>query len=258
MVYYVNVVYHFYVVYLNAKEEFERHGDYMKHTILIIEDEQDLANIVAAYLKIEGFQVEIANDGQTGLEYFKRFQPSVILLDIMLPKVDGIEVCKEIREVSDASIIMISAKNGEMDKVIALGIGADDYVTKPFSPIEVVARVKAQIRRFERMNTATSQIPTDQIVVGDLTLNKSSYTASVNDQELVLTTKEFDMLYYLANNPNQVFSKEQIYEAVWGFNECGDDNSVTVYVNRIRDKLDQFGLDYIKTVWGAGYKFFAK
>ncbi|WP_167956510.1 response regulator transcription factor [Anaerosporobacter faecicola] len=228
----------------------------MSHTILIIEDEKELASIVAAYLKIEGFQVEIANDGKSGLEAFHRFNPSVVLLDIMLPLLDGIEVCKEIRAVSDASIIIISAKNGEMDKVIALGIGADDYVTKPFSPIEVVARVKAQIRRYEKMLHQEKEENPSTLVSGELMLTKSSYTATAKGETLNLTTKEFDMLYYLASSPNQVFSKEQIYEAVWGYNECGDDNSVTVYVNRIREKLDHYGLNYIKTVWGAGYKFF--
>jgi len=230
----------------------------MSHTILIIEDEKDLANIVAAYLKVEGFTVEIANDGLAGLEVFHRCNPSVVLLDIMLPKKNGIEVCKEIREVSDASIIVISAKNGEMDKVIALGTGADDYVTKPFSPIEVVARIKAQIRRLEKMSGNVKEVVNDQIRVKELVLNKSSYTASVGEQDLKLTTKEFDMLYFLASHQNQVFSKEQIYEAVWGYTEIGDDNSVTVYVNRIRDKLDVYHMDFIKTVWGAGYKFFAE
>jgi DNA-binding response OmpR family regulator len=230
----------------------------MMHTILIIEDEKELANIVAAYLKVEGFQVEIAGDGKAGLEAFHRCNPSVILLDIMLPLLDGIEVCKEIRTISDASIIMLSAKNGEMDKVIALGIGADDYVTKPFSPIEVVARVKAQIRRYEKLSSNMNPMNTNQIIAGELILNKSSYTATAKCEELQLTTKEFDMLYFLASSPNQVFSKEQIYEAVWGYNECGDDNSVTVYINRIRDKLDVYGLNYIKTVWGAGYKFYAQ
>lgn len=230
----------------------------MIHTILIVDDEKELANIVAAYLKVEGFQVEITNDGKAGLEAFHRCNPSVVLLDIMLPLMDGIEVCKEIRSDSDASIIMLSAKNGEMDKVIALGIGADDYVTKPFSPIEVVARVKAQIRRYEKLTCNSSTMNTNQIIVGDLVLNKASYTATAKGEELTLTTKEFDILYYLASSPNQVFSKDQIYEAVWEYNECSDDNSVTVYVNRIRYKLDVYSLDYIKTVWGAGYKFIAQ
>lgn len=229
----------------------------MSHTILIIEDEKDLANIVAAYLKVEGFTVEIAHDGEAGLGAFHTFRPSVVLLDIMLPKMNGIEVCKEIREVSDASIIMISAKNGEMDKVIALGTGADDYVTKPFSPIEVVARIKAQIRRLEKMK-GNQDTTKELIKIQDLILNKASYTATVKDSDLKLTTKEFDMLYFLASHQNQVFSKEQIYQAVWGYHEIGDDNSVTVYVNRIREKLDSFHMDFIKTVWGAGYKFFAE
>lgn len=247
----------------------------MADTILIIEDEKELANIVAAYLKVEGFKVVIANDGQEGLDTFKTVKPCVVLLDIMLPKLDGIEVCKEIREVSDASVIIISAKNGEMDKVIALGIGADDYVTKPFSTIELVARVKAQVRRYEKLNAAkkSEQVSDSDVSTGVidedvnkpkkpvglkaglLTLNKAAYEAYIKDTKLNLTTKEFDMLYYLADNPNQVFSKDQIYEAVWGYNEYGDDNSVTVYINRIRDKLDEYDLDYIKTVWGAGYKF---
>lgn len=230
-------------------------------TILIIEDEKELANIVAAYLKVEGFQVVIANDGEAGLEEFKRCHPSVVLLDIMLPKKDGIEVCKEIREISDASIIMISAKDGEMDKVIALGIGADDYVTKPFSTIEVVARVKTQIRRYEKLVSAAGaklEIQEEVIRSGKLFLNKSSYEAQANGEELNLTTKEFDILYYFAQNPNRVLKKEQIYEAVWGYSDCGDDNSVTVYINRIRDKLDHHQLDYIKTVWGVGYKYFAE
>ncbi len=233
----------------------------MTGTILIIEDEKELANIVAAYLKAEGFQVVIAYDGQAGLEEFKRVHPSVVLLDIMLPKMDGIEVCKEIRAISDAAVIMVSAKNGEMDKVIALGIGADDYVTKPFSSIELVARVKAQLRRYEKLKEATQnrrETTEDEILIGPLSLNRLSYEAKVEGEDLGLTTKEFEILYYFAKYPNQVFSKAQIYEAVWGYQECGDDNSVTVYVNRIRDKLDRFGLDYIKTVWGAGYKFYAQ
>lgn len=226
----------------------------MSHTVLIVDDEKELADIVAAYLKIEGFEVVTATDGQMGLQAFRACHPSVVLLDIMLPKLDGIEVCKEIRAESDASVIMLSAKNGEMDKVIALGIGADDYVTKPFSPIEVVARVKAQIRRLEKSEQKTEHKQNNQLTAGKLMLNKSSYMAYVNGDELNLTTKEFDMLYYLAQNPEQVFSKEQIYQAVWGYDSC-DDSSVTVYVNRIRDKLDAYHVDYIKTVWGAGYKF---
>lgn len=226
----------------------------MSHKILIIEDEKELADILGAYLQVEGFDPIVRHDGQEGLKAFYDNHPSLILLDIMLPKVDGIQVCKDIREKSDVPIIMISAKSGEMDKVIALGIGADDYVTKPFSPLELVARVKAQLRRYEKSQKVTS-IDIDEVKIGELVLIKSSYLAKAKDETLILTTKEFDMLYFLAKNPNQVFSKEQIYTNVWGYNECCDDNSVTVYVNRIREKLASFELSYIKTVWGAGYKF---
>jgi DNA-binding response OmpR family regulator len=226
----------------------------MGQQILIIEDEKELAQILGAYLEVEGFEAFAASDGEAGLKTFYEKKPSLVLLDIMLPKKDGIHVCKEIRESSEVPIIMISAKSGEMDKVIALGIGADDYVTKPFSPLELVARVKAQLRRYEKTQDINT-ISDDAVSIGELILNKSSYSATATGEALTLTTKEFDILFLFAKNPNRVYTKEQIYESVWGYNGSGDDNSVTVYVNRIRDKLNTFGLDYIKTVWGAGYKF---
>lgn len=225
----------------------------MSQKILIIEDEKELAQILGAYLEVEGYQPVVRHDGEEGLAAFEKEEPGLILLDIMLPKKDGITVCKEIREKSDVPIIMISAKSGEMDKVIALGIGADDYVTKPFSPLELVARVKANLRRYEQMSGKGSGLK-DEIIIGNLVLNKSSYTASVKGENLTLTTKEFEILYYFAQNPNQVFTKEQIYNGVWGYTKISDDNSVTVYVKRLREKLDRYELDYIKTVWGAGYK----
>jgi DNA-binding response OmpR family regulator len=229
-------------------------GLIMLHKILIIEDEKELAAILGAYLEVEGFIPVIAHDGEEGLTAFNQNEVSMVLLDIMLPKLDGIYVCKKMRENSDVPIIMISAKSGEMDKVIALGIGADDYVTKPFSPLELVARVKAQLRRYQKSKAPAADCDA-QIEAGELILSKISYTAVVKGQDLSLTTKEFDVLYFLAANANQVFSKTQIYEGVWGYNGCSDDNSVIVYVNRIREKLGKHGLDYIKTVWGAGYKF---
>lgn len=225
----------------------------MEQKILIIEDEKELATILGAYLEVEGYVPIVMNDGAAGLAAFFAEKPSLVLLDIMLPVRDGISVCKEIRQKSDVPIIMISAKNGEMDKVIALGIGADDYVTKPFSPLELVARVKANIRRYDQMSNK-AVLSKEEIAIGKMILNKSSYTALVKGQDLSLTTKEFDILYYLALHPNQVFTKEQIYNGVWGFERIGDDNSVTVYIKRIREKLATYGLDYIKTVWGAGYK----
>lgn len=226
----------------------------MAQKILIVEDEKELADILGAYLEVEGFETIVSQDGQEGLKAFYEKEPSLVLLDIMLPKVDGIHVCKEIREKSEVPIIMISAKSGEMDKVIALGIGADDYVTKPFSPLELVARVKAQLRRYEKSKYMVT-LNKDEIRIGELILNKSSYAAVVKGEQLPLTTKEFDMLFFFAKNPNHVFSKEQIYTGVWGYSGICDDNSITVYVNRIREKLNKCDLDYIKTIWGAGYKF---
>lgn len=222
-------------------------------TVLIIEDEKELAEILGDYLEVEGYAVKIAFDGETGLKLFESSNPDLILLDIMLPKLDGMAVCKRIREKSEIPILMLSAKSGEMDKVISLGIGADDYVTKPFSPLELVARVKAHLRRYGKQNTALTN-SSSELKIGKLILQKESYSAKIDGIELELTTKEFEVLYFFANHRNQVFSKEQIYENVWGMNEFGDISSVAVYVKRIREKMNAYNLDYIKTVWGAGYK----
>jgi len=226
--------------------------------ILIVEDELAIAELEKDYLELSGFSVDIESSGDEGAKRAIAEDYDLIILDLMLPNMDGFEICKKIREEKNIPVIMVSAKKDDIDKIRGLGIGADDYVTKPFSPIELVARVKAQIRRYEKLTCNSSTMNTNQIIVGDLVLNKASYTATAKGEELTLTTKEFDILYYLASSPNQVFSKDQIYEAVWGYNECSDDNSVTVYVNRIRYKLDVYSLDYIKTVWGAGYKFIAQ
>lgn len=225
---------------------------YMSKKILIIEDEKELAEILGAYLQVEGYEPSIAYDGEQGLKLFYEVTPDILLLDIMLPKKDGISICREVRVSSDVPIIMVSAKSGEMDKVIALGIGADDYVTKPYSPLELVARVKAQLRRYENRIV---QVTSNQQVLrlGKLNLNESAYTANVGEETINLTTKEFELLCYFAKNQNLVLSKDQIYQAVWGYQGV-DDNSVTVYINRIREKLAPYQIDYIKTVWGAGYK----
>lgn len=227
----------------------------MNQQILIVEDEQELADILAAYLRVEGYDARVAKDGKEGMELFQNISFDLILLDIMLPKKDGIQMCKEIRETSDTPIMMISAKSGEMDKVVALGIGADDYVTKPFSPLELIARVKALLRRYEKHSKIESEHYKKELVQGKLVLNKSAYTVKVQEELVTFTTKEFDVLYYLAENPDQVFTKEQIYQNVWGYEGICDDNSVTVYINRIREKLMKQEVSCIHTVWGAGYKF---
>ena len=234
----------------------------MAYKVLMIEDEQELALILGDYLKVEGYEVRLANDGEAGLLAVWEFMPDLVLLDIMLPKCDGVSVCKKIRETMDIPIIMLSAKSGEMDKVICLGIGADDYVTKPFSPLELVARVKAHLRRAEKILQSTEDFAKNAVTerkdlkAGRLKLNKDSYECYVDSVLMELTTREFEILYFFADHQNQVFSKEQIYENIWGMNEYGDISSVAVYINRLRDKLKQFQLDYIKTVWGVGYKFF--
>ena len=222
--------------------------------ILIVDDEVDLARIEEKYLTKEGFQVSTANDGKEALDVFKSFKPQLVILDIMLPKLDGMEVCRIIRSKSKVPVIMLSAKDGDLDKVLSLGLGADDYITKPFSPLELVARVKAHIRRYQDFNTENSKEEQNIIKIKDLEINTASYDVSINGELLSLTSKEFEMLTLLCRNPNQVLSKEQIYEKVWGFNEYGEISAVAVYINRLREKMGKFGANYIKTVRGVGYK----
>lgn len=222
--------------------------------ILIVDDEADLARIEEKYLSKEGFQVSIANDGREALTIFKSFKPHLVILDIMLPEIDGMEVCRIIRNESKVPVIMLSAKDGDMDKVLSLGLGADDYMTKPFSPLELVARVKAHIRRYQDFNTEALKETQNIIKVKELEINTESYNVSVKGQPLSLTSKEFELLVFLCRNPNRVLSKEQIYENVWGFNEFGEISAVAVYINRLREKMGRFNVDYIKTVRGVGYK----
>lgn len=228
----------------------------MAHRVLIIEDERELAEILGEYLSVEGYEICLAFDGEKGLDFIDEFKPDLVLLDIMLPVLDGMTICKKVREHLDIPIIMLSAKSGEMDKVICLGIGADDYVTKPFSPLELVARVKAHLRRFDKLH-AGKDVLDDSVIVkaGRLNLNKESYSATIDSEVIDFTTKEFEVLFFFASQSNRVFSKEQIYENIWGMNEYGDISSVAVYIKRIREKLREYNIDYIKTVWGVGYKF---
>lgn len=218
--------------------------------ILVVEDEVDLAKMVGKYIQNEGFEVKVANDGNEALDKFNSFKPQLIILDIMLPKIDGMELCRIIRSKSDIPVIMLSAKSSDIDKVLSLGLGADDYITKPFSAIELIARVKAHIRRYVKQYSNEDSI----IKINNLEINNAAYTAKVNGKQLILTSKEFKILSFLCKHPNQVFSKEQIYGNVWGFNEYGEINAVVVYINKLREKLREVNGDYIKTVWGVGYK----
>ncbi|MBU5591323.1 response regulator transcription factor [Clostridium sp. MSJ-4] len=224
----------------------------MGDKILVIEDDNDLGNLIKDYLEIDGFQVLIANDGLKGVNLANDPMIKLIILDIMLPLLDGVEVCKRIRRISKMPILMLSAKSGEMDKILALGVGADDYMTKPFSPMELVARVKAHIRRY---TSFSSDIPSDVKQFGDLIVDSKAYKAILYNQEVPLTSKEFQILDFFTSNPSQVFSKSQIYESVWGYSEYMDENTIAVYVKRLREKLGEYGERSIKTIWGVGYKW---
>jgi DNA-binding response OmpR family regulator len=226
--------------------------------VLIIEDDIDLSGIIKDYLVKEGFEVKQAFSGKNGIDYAANFKPSLIILDIMLPQVDGIEVCRMIRLHSHVPILIISAKSSDYDKVVSLGVGADDYLTKPFSLIELIARVKSHLRRytyFAGEQNRNSEPEETRHICGKLVIDIKSYTVTADGKDIPFTSKEFKLLNYLSQHPATVFSKEQLMDNVWGFNEYIDENTIAVYIGRIREKLAKQGLDYIKTVWGVGYKW---
>ncbi|MFO7294709.1 MAG: response regulator transcription factor [Clostridia bacterium] len=226
-----------------------------KGTVLVVDDEREIAELVRDYLELDGFNVILAFDGQEALEKYQKYQPDVAILDIMLPKLDGMEVCKAIRAKSAIPIIMLSAKKSDADKILSLGLGADDYVTKPFSPKELVARVKAQLRRYRQFTYAPRKA--EVLSFHDLLIDLSGHTVYVKGQPVSLSTKEFEILSFLALHPNQVFTREEIFKHVWGYNEYGDINTVTVHISKIREKIEEDPSNpvYIQTVWGVGYKF---
>lgn len=225
-------------------------------TILIIEDEKSIAELEQDYLEINGFQVDSALTGDRGLQMALTGDYDLILLDVMLPNVDGFEICKRVRSVKDIPIILVTAKKEEIDKVRGLGLGADDYLVKPFSPNEMVARVKAHLSRYERL-MSRQKPESHELYIRGLTIDTSSRRVFVNNQEVVFTTKEFDVLSFLALHPNQVFSKDHLFERIWGFDSAGDVSTVTVHIRKIREKIEQDPSNpiYIETVWGAGYRF---
>lgn len=223
--------------------------------ILVVDDEKELGKLLMDYLTNEGFEVLLAYDGEQGLDYFRQYQPLLVILDIMLPKMDGMELCRLIRSESSIPILMLSSKKSDVDKILSLGLGADDYVTKPFSPRELVARVKAQVRRYTRLSSPNRSH--NRIQYDSLEIDVKGYNVYVNGDKVDLAAKEFEVLSYLALHPNQVFTREQIFNHVWGYDEYGDINTVTVHVRRIREKIEENSSKpvYIKTVWGVGYKF---
>lgn len=221
--------------------------------ILLIEDDTELQEITVGFLQKEGYEVVVASDGEEGIRLAQETDPTLILLDLMLPKADGFEVCRVVRTKSVAPIMIVSAKNSEMDKMLSLGIGADDYIEKPFSMPELLARIKSHIRRYTSFSKPKEE--NSRIVVGEVEIDKLAYRVWVCGKEIELTTREFQLLDYLASHPSRVFSKEQLLDAVWGCSEFIDENTITVYIGRIREKMVGAGACYIKTVWGAGYKW---
>lgn len=224
--------------------------------ILIVEDEREISDLVRDYLKDEGFEVLIAYDGEQGLKSYNQFKPDLAILDIMLPKIEGTEIARVIRSQSTIPVIMLSAKKKDIDKILSLGLGADDYITKPFSPGELVARVKAQLRRYLLLSSPAKE-EADILRYGALTIHLKNYQVEIDGEVVYLSAKEFEVLRLLAASPNQVFTRDQIFNLVWGFNEYGDVNTVTVHIKKIREKIeaDPAQPKLIKTVWGVGYKF---
>ncbi|MFC9597021.1 response regulator transcription factor [Peribacillus butanolivorans] len=223
--------------------------------ILLIEDDVSIAELQRDYLEINDFSVNIQHTGDAGLQQALQENNDLIILDIMLPGVNGFEICKQIRAVKDIPILLVSAKNEDIDKIRGLGLGADDYITKPFSPNELVARVKAHLARYERL--AGSQAKTNTVFVHGISIDKSARKVHVNGEEIPFTTKEFDLLLFLAMHPNQVLSKEQLYERIWGMESVADVSTVTVHIRKLREKIerDPAHPKFLETVWGAGYRF---
>lgn len=227
----------------------------MMKSILIIEDERSIAELQRDYLESNGYRADIEVKGDIGLKRALEEKFDLIILDVMLPNMDGFEICRRIRQTANVPILMVSAKKEDIDKIRGLGLGADDYMTKPFSPSELVARVKAHLARYERL-TGDNQTSRDSMTIRGLTIDKLTHQVTIRDQNMLLTGKEFDLLLLLAQHPNRVFTKEELFERVWGLESIGDIGTVTVHIRRLREKieLDPSNPQYIDTVWGVGYR----
>lgn len=224
--------------------------------ILIVEDEEAIAELEKDYLELNDFEVTIENSGDTGLATALSENFDLIILDLMLPGIDGFEICKRIREDKDVPILMVSAKKDDIDKIKGLGLGADDYLTKPFSPSELVARVKAHMARYERLVGSHTK-ENDIVEIRGIRIDKTARRVFVDGEEKSFTTKEFDLLTFLAENPNHVFTKEEIFREIWDMDSIGDIATVTVHIKKIREKIetDTSKPQYIETIWGVGYRF---
>ena len=224
--------------------------------ILIVEDEVAIADLEKDYLELSGFQVEIENSGESGRRRSLEEDFDLIILDLMLPEVDGFEICRQIREKKNIPVIMVSAKKDDIDKIRGLGLGADDYMTKPFSPSELVARVKAHLARYERLVNSSVQ-ENDVVEIRGIRIDKTARRVWINNEEKNFTTKEFDLLTFLAQNPNHVFTKEELFREIWDMESVGDIATVTVHIKKIREKIEERSSkpQYIETIWGVGYRF---
>lgn len=230
-----------------------------KQKILIVDDDENIAEIISLYLNKECFETKIAPDGETALDYFKSFNPDLILLDIMLPGIDGYGVCREIRAVSSTPIIMLSAKGEVFDKVLGLELGADDYMEKPFDSKELVARVKAVLRRYKpTVATASEDSDVKEVRYEDLKINLTNYSVEYMGELVEMPPKELELLYFLASSPNHVFTREQLLDQIWGYEYIGDTRTVDVHIKRIREKISDHEHWRIATIWGIGYKFEVK
>ena len=224
--------------------------------ILIVEDEEAIADLEKDYLEMSGYEVIIENDGIKGLESAMNGDVDLIILYLMLPGMDGYDICRQLREEKNIPIIMVSAKKDDIDKIRGLGLGADDYMTKPFSPSELVARVKAHLSRYERL-IGSNQKSNDIVEIRGIKIDKTARRVYINGEEKVFTTKEFDLLTFLAENPNHVFTKEELFREIWDMDSIGDIATVTVHIKKIREKIefDTSKPQYIETIWGVGYRF---
>ena len=224
--------------------------------ILIIEDESTIAELERDYLELSGFEVEVANEGVSGLEKSLNEDYDLIILDLMLPEVDGFEICRQVRAKKNVPIIMVSAKKDDIDKIRGLGLGADDYMTKPFSPSELVARVKAHMARYERL--VGSAVEENKVIeIRGIKIDTTARRVWINEEEKSFTTKEFDLLTFLASHPNHVYTKDELFSEIWDMESIGDIATVTVHIKKIREKIefDTSNPQYIETIWGVGYRF---
>lgn len=231
-----------------------------KTKILIVDDDNNIAELISLYLTKECYDTKIVNDGEEALEAFEQYNPNMILLDLMLPGIDGYQVCREVRTKSNVPIIMLSAKGEIFDKVLGLELGADDYIMKPFDSKELVARVKAVLRRYQPIKSpSVAPSPATKCVeYPDLTINLSNYSVIYNGKQVDMPPKELELLYFLASSPNQVFTREQLLDHIWGYEYIGDTRTVDVHVKRLREKIKDHDAWQISTVWGIGYKFEVK